>query len=113
MLKSELEKLNDTIKNCRYYNEENPPCRIDKKTPIKIKHPIVHVPLRNTQKILIISQAPSRDTDSNKVDRDEEIPSKFRCRIYSLIFFGCDKKEYVKLIENKENYRKSPGSFCF
>lgn len=104
MLKKELIELNQEIKHCEYFRSDNLPCKHNNKEAAKIYHPIIHVPLQESQTILIISQSPSRDTDSCEVDKNINLPSNFRCRIYSLIFFGKDNKEYMDTVKN--NYKK-------
>ncbi len=109
MLKNELIQLNQEIKHCEYFKTDNPPCKHRNMEATKIYHPIIHVPLQESQTILIISQSPSRDTDSHEVDKNINLPSNFRCRIYALIFFGKDSKEYLDIIKN--NYKRINGIF--
>lgn len=90
MVSKELNILFSTIKNCPFYNQENPPCN-----RIKKFEPVVNT-YAPEQRFMIISSDPSGDTNKQL---DETVPhSDFALRFISLMFTGSDSETNVEKV---------------
>lgn len=88
----ELEKLNKRILNCPFISMDNTPCgRIAEFRPVINE-------LKPTQKYLIISSDPSRDTDKTK--NILEPHSNFERRFLALLFSGSDDPETCQKLKD-------------
>lgn len=89
----ELEKLNNRILDCPFISIENAPCgRIAEFRPVINE-------LKPTQKYLIISSDPSRDTDKTKDILEPH--SNFERRFLALLFSGSDDPETCQKLKDQ------------
>lgn len=99
MSSKELSRLFSTIKDCPYYNQENPPCN-----RIKKFEPVINT-FSPDQRYMIISSDPSGDT--NKKLEDDVPHSDFALRFISLMFTASDSELSIqKITQNFDEFQR-------